>query len=237
MSVRISAKGVAGGRSELIEKLAAVVNEREMERGKIARILHDEVSQVLSAAGLQLDVMRMDYADRVPEIEQRTAEIQKMLEHVIAHLRELSYELNPSVVERAGLHFALDRLAGRIRRSFPGAFRLHYDPSVRLASPTASSFYKIAELAVEEALARHRCSQIEVHVKRTQSQFVLNIRDDGAPLPDEARASEPLRRFLMQYYASEGKIALLSKRTAGKGTLVRASYPAPVAVSDPIASP
>jgi len=44
--------------------LAALENEQS-ERGKLARMLHDEVAQLLSGAGLQLDILRMDLQDRV----------------------------------------------------------------------------------------------------------------------------------------------------------------------------
>jgi len=56
------------------------LDNQQLERRKLARTLHDEVAQVLSAAGLQLDILRMDLGDRVPEIAVRTAEIQELLE-------------------------------------------------------------------------------------------------------------------------------------------------------------
>src|SRR5579871_5855432 len=43
----------------LTRKLVALINERERELAGVSRVLHDKVGQVLSAAGLQLDVMRM----------------------------------------------------------------------------------------------------------------------------------------------------------------------------------
>ena len=42
-----------------------------MESARISRILHDDVGQVLSAVGLQLDVMKLDFKQRVPEIVER----------------------------------------------------------------------------------------------------------------------------------------------------------------------
>src|SRR5262245_12773492 len=92
--------------------LAAIEKER-LGRGKLARKLHDEVAQVLSGAGLQLDVLRMDMEERVPEIVPRIAEIQDLLERVVRNIRDVSYELNPGIVERAGLQPALDLLVGR----------------------------------------------------------------------------------------------------------------------------
>ena len=43
-----------------------------------------------------------------------------MLETIMAGVRDFSYELNPDVVERAGLHAAMDRLVGRMRKRFSG---------------------------------------------------------------------------------------------------------------------
>src|SRR5208283_2411978 len=83
----------------LARKLVALINERQREMTRVSRVLHDSVGQVLSAVGLQLDVMRMDFERAAPGIVARTAEIQQMLEAVIGELRELSYELNPSIVE------------------------------------------------------------------------------------------------------------------------------------------
>src|SRR5438309_8751348 len=71
-------------------KLVALINEREREQARVARILHDRASQVLSAVGLQLDVMKMEFGDQAPGLGQRTAEIQNMLESVIEELRGLS---------------------------------------------------------------------------------------------------------------------------------------------------
>ena len=79
--------------------------------------------------GLQLDAMRMDFRDQAPGIDARAVEIQTMLEQVIEQLRDISNELNPSIVERAGLQFALDRLAGKVRKTFSGSLRLHFDRS------------------------------------------------------------------------------------------------------------
>ena len=53
-----------------------------------SRFLHDEVAQSLSAAGLQLDLLRMDLEARVPEIAGRTADIQNLLDDALRRMRE-----------------------------------------------------------------------------------------------------------------------------------------------------
>ncbi len=104
--------------------------------------MHDDVSQVLSAVGLQLDAIRMDFREQGPGLDSRTIEIQELLEQAIEQLRDISNELNPSIVERAGLRFALDRLAETVRSNFRGALRLHLDASLRVPTILAKVFYK-----------------------------------------------------------------------------------------------
>ncbi len=66
------------------------------ERARVATILHDQVGQVMSAVGLQLELLRMDFEHGTPEIAARTEEIQKLLERALTHVRSLVSELKSS---------------------------------------------------------------------------------------------------------------------------------------------
>lgn len=208
----------------LAEMLFAALHEHEATLSLVSRQLHDEVSQVLSAVGLQLDALRMDFRDAAPGVDQRAAEIQNMLEQAINQLRDLSNELNPSIVERAGLHFALDRLAGKARKTFPGSLRLHFDSATHIPTVQAKTFYKIAECALDIAVARPNCSLIDIQVKRVQGDFVLEVNDNG-----ESEGSDPsvpsLGRLLMDYYASKERFDLTMKRSPDHGNMLRVSCP------------
>src|ERR1700693_2917418 len=151
----------------LAQMLFAAIQEHDAALDGVARVLHDDVSQVLSAVGLQLDAMRMDFREQAPGIDDRATEIQTMLEQVIEQLRDISNELNPSIVERAGLQFALDRLVDKARKNFSGTLRLHYDPATRVPTAVAKIFYKIGECAIQNALARPECSLIDIQIKRS----------------------------------------------------------------------
>jgi two-component system sensor histidine kinase NreB len=215
----------------LAQMLFAAIQEHDAALAQVARVLHDDVSQVLSAVGLQLDAMRMDFRNQAPGIDDRASEIQAMLEQVIEQLRDISNELNPSIVERAGLQFALDRLAGKVRKTFSGTLRLHFDSTARVPTEIATTFYKIAECALESAVARPRCSAIDIQLKRAQGDFVLEIRDD-AEADDADRRKLPLARLLLDYYASRGHIALDILGAPSRGTIIRASHPQPDSVPE-----
>ena len=221
---RMKGKGASPPQPALAQMLFAAVNEHEAALGRVSRLLHDDVSQVLSAVGLQLDALRMDFRNEAPGIDERAAEIQNMLEQVIGQLRDISNELNPSVVERAGLQFALDRLAGNIRKKFSGALRLHFDSAIHVPTGIAKTLYKIAECAVDNALSRPKCTMIEIQVKKARGECVLEVHDNGYLDANDSIAVS-LGRLLMDYYASKTEVRLKLEGSSGKGTVVRASIP------------
>jgi signal transduction histidine kinase len=203
--------------------LAALENEQS-ERGKLARILHDEVAQLLSGAGLQIEILRMDLQDRVPEIVSRTAEIQSLLERVVRHVRHMSYELNPDIAKRAGLQPALDLLVGRFRRVFPGDLHLAYAPSVRIPIEAGVAMERIAEEAVTNAVRHANCDQIRIVVKSTRDGAALQVRDNGIGFDYERERRVPrgLGLLMMDHCARKAGLGLSFQGHDGGGSLVSA---------------
>jgi signal transduction histidine kinase len=213
----------------LAQMLFAAMNEHEAVLSRVSRLLHDDVSQVLSAVGLQLDAMRMDFREEAPGMDGRATEIQELLEQAIEQLRDITNELNPSIVERAGLQFALERLIGDIRTGFPATLRLHFDASLHVPTILAKAFYKIAACALDLAKAAPGCSLIDIHVKRAHGEYVLEVSDNGTV---GKPASAPLGQLLIDYYASKNHVTLRTQRVPNKGSTIRASFPLPTSTSE-----
>jgi two-component system NarL family sensor kinase len=207
--------------------LAALDNQRN-ERGRLACRLHDEAAQLLSGAGLQLDILRMDLEDSVPGIAGRTAEIQGLLERVVTQIRELSYELNAGIADRAGLQSALELLAGRCGRSFPGSLRLIYDSSTVVTPATGIAMERIAAEAVANAMRHAGCHQIEVIVKSTRHGATLVVRDNGHGFDaaQERRSPTGLGLLMMGYSATTAGLDL-TVAAGSTGTTITAVAPRP----------
>jgi signal transduction histidine kinase len=203
--------------------LAAIEHEQS-ERGELARMLHDEVAQILSGVGLQLDILRMDLEDRVPEIASRTAEIQSLLDQLAKHIRHLSYELNPDIVKRAGLQSALDLLVGRFRTIFPGDLHLVYAPSVRIPTEVEVAMQRIAEEAVANAVRHANCDRIRIVVKSTRQGAALQVRDNGIGFDYERERRVPrgLGLLMMDHCARKAGLGLSIQGHAGGGSIVNA---------------
>ena len=217
----------ATAEQELRHTVLGALKAQEFERAMVSRFLHDSMGQNLTALGLQLDLIRMDMESASPDTCQRIGGIQKLLEEMMESVREYSYELNPSMVERAGLRPALDRLAGRIRTRFPGTLRLNVDPSLRLDPKLASALYQILQEGVENAVQHSGCSAIEIAVKSTRTGTVLEVRDNGRGFDpaDLVSGRRGLGLLSMEHYAAQAGLELVITSTRETGTTVRAATP------------
>ncbi len=210
---------------ELRRTVLSALKAQEFDRRMASQFLHDSVGQNLTALGLQLDLVRMDVEPLAPEISARIVEIQKMLETMMEEVREYSYELNPSIVERAGLRPALDRLISRVGSRFMGGVRINADPSLKIDPKTATAFYHIAQEAVENAAQHSGCSAVEIAVKSTRNGPILEVRDNGRGFDPEdiLGTRRGLGLLSMEHYAAQAGLELSIISDRESGTVVRAA--------------
>ncbi len=197
--------------------MLGLLAEREAEQAKVARMLHDDAGQVLSAIGLHLDVLR---SDLTAEQSGQVVEIQNLLEQVIGRIRAASQALHANVVERAGLGFALEQLVGRAREKAVGVkIRLQVTPGERWPNEPAHAAYRIVAALLENALIHSRAQRIEV---RMQSG-VVEVRDDGRGFDLEQRTNG-LGLLQCRYLAKCAQLGMSIQSTAGQGTIVKLTF-------------
>ncbi len=201
------------------EAVAALIGEFDDERSHIARVLHDEVGQTLSAAGLQLAVLQLDFADRIPELGERTREIQATLEQVMKSVRELSHSVNPALAERTGLRYALEYLVERASAKGLRA-TLDFPESTALPSTGAVAFFRVAEQALEMA-ARQGAEKVAVSFRRADRSHVLEIRSEGSQ-PDRRANSAERSLLLLHHYALKAGIVVSVTPHCEGGAVIRA---------------
>jgi PAS domain S-box-containing protein len=210
---------------DLRQTVLGALKSQEFERKMASKFLHDTVGQNLTALGLQLDLVRMDLESAAPEACRRIEEVQKVLGTIMEDVREYSYQLNPSTVERAGLRSALDRLLSRVRSRFNGSIRLNVDPSLKLDPVVAPALFHIAQEAIENALRHAGCSAIEIAVKSTRNGPSLEVRDNGRGFDaaDLAAGRRGLGLLSMEHYAAQAGLSLSIVSGRDSGTTVHAA--------------
>lgn len=216
-------RAMAGNQHPLARVLDAIVKTNEDKMAKAARRLHDDVGQILSAAGLRLALLRMDLEGAAPELAQQLNESLKLLETAVASVRSLSYDLNPAIVERAGMAGALDRLARRYSDAFQGSIQLSCTPSVKLPAPMAAAVYRIVEAAVDNAVAHSGASRIEILVKDLCGVIMVEVGDNGRGFDCYEWQQNPsnIGFLFMRYHAEQGGMKLDISSKPGGGTIVK----------------
>jgi signal transduction histidine kinase len=204
-----------------------MIEERDEEASRIGRVLHDEIGQLLTAAGLQLDALRR-LAEHDPDAcAGRLTEVQEIFERVIRLVRELSHSLPPSVVDRVGLPFALDRMVASHRSQTSATLRLMQDPRARVPAPIGQAMHRIAACALENAVRHSGSDLIEMFLRPTSRGIVLEIRDRGVGFDVAAVRTNPVGVGipLMIHSAARANLELNIESSPGNGTIVRILSP------------
>lgn len=212
--------------AKFIETALRTIEDSHAQSVTVSRLLHDDVAQLLSAAGLQLDILRMDSEPSCPELAGPITEIQHMLDDVVSKLRTISQSLGSINVERFGLRAGLDWLVGKHRAEFSGNLRLHYDSAVPLPPEYSRPLFRIAELALDNSVRHSRAQQIEVLLKPGSGGACLEVRDDGVGFesPEALDSPSGLGIPLMYFTARRSGFGLSITRTEGLWTSVCVSF-------------
>lgn len=161
----------------------------EQERKLIARELHDELGQSVTAIrSLALSIAQRSAA-RDPEAEQAAKIIADESSRLYDAMHGLIPRLAPLVLDAFGLADALRDLVERTRRSQPQA-RVELQVAlgdVRLDSEATLALYRAAQEGVTNALRHGQASRIDVSLRAEAGGAALEVRDDGRGLAPGSR--------------------------------------------------
>jgi two-component system sensor histidine kinase UhpB len=157
---------------------------QEGERSRIARELHDEVGQTLTAVALQAERAAGGGSSQSEALSDIAQTVSRSLEDV----HRLGRELRPEALEDLGLVSALIALCSRVGQQ--GGLRVSRDLDWRL--PAVSSevelvIYRVAQEALTNVLRHAHGTRVDVLLKRCDEGVVLVVSDDGRGIPQHTR--------------------------------------------------
>jgi len=155
---------------------AAVLEERE----RLARELHDSVTQLLYSLGLYAETgQRLATAGQVKEVSDYLKRIGDTAQQALKEMRVLIYGLRPPLLEQEGLVGALQaRLDGVERRSGVDA-GLVVEGKVELPAEAEAELYHIAQEALNNALRHAVAGTVTVRIRADRHAIELEVVDDG----------------------------------------------------------
>jgi PAS domain S-box-containing protein len=199
----------------------AVVRERE----RLARDLHDSVTQSLYSLTLLAEAARrLAGGAQIGRVEAHLERVVEISQQALREMRLLVYELRPLVLRREGLVGALQQRLDAVEKRAGIDARLMVEGEVDLPVRVEEAFYRIAQEALNNALKHARADTITVKVCAVEGSAMVEIADDGAGF-DEALIDDTggLGLANMRQRAEEVGASLLIGSTPGGGTSVRVS--------------
>lgn len=156
-----------------------LLNVQEHERMRVAREIHDDLGQALTA--LKMDVIGLLQRSRhTPDAEPMVERILATIESTVTAVQRISSELRPSVLDDLGLFTALESEARLFEERSGIECELSLPdelPEVTTASATA--IYRIVQEALTNVARHSNAGRVEIRVRKVVDELFVEIRDDG----------------------------------------------------------
>jgi signal transduction histidine kinase len=231
-----------------LERLSArLVNAQEDERRMIARELHDEIGQALTAIKMELALSERHQNDS-GGFARALDEARAITDRTLNTVRDLSQLLHPSMLDDLGLPDTLKwYLHGFSQRTGVRAELVQDQMGERLASEVEVSAYRIIQEALTNVAKHARATLCRVYVQRLPHSFLITVEDDGVGADTQGPVSETSGRGLGLVGIRERVSALNGtvrfESASGKGTRLTVELPladtrpeTEVAVAETVAS-
>lgn len=196
------------------------------ERNRLARELHDSVTQVLFGLTLNLE-SAAGLMERRPE---RSAELitrsQEMAAEALAEMRSLIFELRPSALQEKGLAMALTNHVNLFRRRQGLAVTLQITVEDRLDPDIELCLYRVAQEALHNVAKHAKASQVLVSYRSEPGAVTMTVADDGIGIVGTESAQNQSFGMMGMKERVEAVGGRLTITTApGEGTTIQAWIP------------
>jgi PAS domain S-box-containing protein len=208
-----------------------LIEAQEDERRRIARELHDQIGQVLTAVKMNLYAVQ-----RVCPTTDAGAHIKDNIEAVdeaLRLVRDLSVDLRPPLLDDLGLvtalHWYVDRYAKRTEIAAEVLIDLK-DPNVRFSREVETACFRIAQEALTNVARHARARRVWLRLRKKHNILMLSVKDDGSGFDPEALRKRAPRAATLgllgmqeRAHAAGGVIEIDS--AISKGTEIRLELP------------
>jgi len=220
----------AGG--ERLQSLSHRLMEvQEAERRRIARELHDEIGQALTAVKINLQMMQ-----NLPDasaLGSRLEESVDIIERVLQQARTLSRDLRPPLLDDLGLVAALRWYLNRQAQRSGFAAQFVAEPlAVRLPVNLETACFRLAQEALTNVARHAQAGQVCMELRHHPAELQLSIRDDGVGFDVNAALERASRGESLGLLGMQERVLLMGGELAiesapAHGTEVRARFPIP----------
>lgn len=176
-------------RHALRQLSASVVEAREAERRRIARELHDELGQRLTA--LKMDLSGLAMANGLKDTDEHFAGMLTMLDDTVASVRRIAGDLRPLMLDDLGLNAAIEWLASDASRRLGIEIEVQLgEDDTQVDERVAIAIYRMVQEALTNVARHAKASHVRICLKQKDGELVLTVQDNGIGFPARALQRE-----------------------------------------------
>jgi PAS domain S-box-containing protein len=201
---------------EQAQQLAAIE-----ERQRLARELHDSVSQALYGIALGARTARIQLERDPSQAIAPTDYVLQLAEAGLAEMRALIFELRPESLAQEGLVAALAKQADSLRARHQIEVQTEFGPEPDITLDIKEALYRIAQEATHNIVKHAHASRVDVRLIQKDGALVLEVQDNGRGFDTGADFPGHLGLKSMRERAIRLGGSLTLHSTPGQGSLVR----------------
>jgi two-component system CheB/CheR fusion protein len=173
-----------------VRLLRQIVRAQEDERRRIAREIHDQVGQQMTALRLNLAGLDQGFSGN-GELREKLEQTKTIAERLDADVDFLAWELRPAALDDIGLAQAMGTFVSQWSKHSGVEAQFHTTglEKERLSSETETNLYRIMQEALNNTMKYARARHVDVLLERRDNQVVLIVEDDGVGFNVKKEAS------------------------------------------------
>ena len=230
---------VSDALAEMVDRIAGesrayssmIFESIEDERRRIGRELHDETSQSLAAALLNIDMALRGFEGCTPEVRERVANARSLITHCLAQVKLLVYDLRPSILDDFGLaptlrwyvktHLDLSGLT--VKMDLDAADR-------RLPADVETGLYRIAQESLSNVVRHSGATHATLRLETGPGYAAVAVEDNGVGFDREDTAADASDRYGVGLLSMRERTAALGgtfrvDSAVGRGTRIYVVIP------------
>ena len=230
VSERVRAEEALRASQAEIRDLALAANTaREQEKSRIARELHDELGQALTALKIDVGWLRANLGDPPANVAEKLAAMQGLLDGTVAAARRISSDLRPLMLDDLGLTAAAEWLVQNFntRTGIPCELVVGAG-DLDLPDPYATAVFRVLQECLTNVAKHADARRVEVTLERQGGEVVLEVRDNGrgfSPTDPRKPASFGLVGLRERAQLVGGRLSVDSAPGAGAAVELRVPLP------------
>jgi PAS domain S-box-containing protein len=212
---------------------ASLQTAREEERASLARELHDELGQTLTALKLELnrttEVLKKSGHTAEPETMNRLQSLVGLVEIGVAMVKRISSDLRPPALDHLGLAEAIRWEASAFRARSGVRCQVVADKEqTSLGTPQQVAMFRIFQEALTNVVRHAHASAVQVRLTESRGVFELRVKDNGRGITAaESTDTHSIGLIGMRERAMQAGATLAIAGRRGKGTVVTVRVPLP----------